>query len=317
MADGNCALCGQAAKLLNPGTYGRKLVNRVACETCGEYFITVEAEAEVRNPDWDASKRAMLSGVTRERSEQDSPIVICSSAYEPTGDPVGIRIDEILAALVPHTIPERIDRALQNLARRSRHPGDEVEVDRSRDWPLFFAENDDALDFTLQHMIEAGLINKPLTDLKGGGAFALTVKGWDRIEGLRHVRPETRQAFIAMWFDPQLDDAYEKGLGPAIKDAGYKPMRVDMTQFNERIDDRIIAEIRRSRFLVADVTEHRQPVYFEAGFAMGLGLPVIFTCRSDHIGACNFDTRQYNHIVWESPEDLKEKLKNRIDATIV
>jgi nucleoside 2-deoxyribosyltransferase len=120
-----------------------------------------------------------------------------------------------------------------------------------------------------------------------------------------------------MWFDEQLKDAYENGLKSAIEDAGYDPIRVDMAQFNERIDDRIIAEIRRSRFLVADVTGRRPAVYFEAGFAMGLGLPIIFTCRKGHLDECSFDTRQYPHIEWESPDDLREKLKNRIEATIV
>jgi len=120
-----------------------------------------------------------------------------------------------------------------------------------------------------------------------------------------------------MWFDQRLTEAWERGLRAAIEAAGYDPMRVDLAEFNERVDDRIIAEIRRSRFLVADVTGHRPAVYFEAGLAMGLGLPMIFTCHRDHLDACNFDTRQYNHIVWGSPEELKDKLKNRIDATIV
>ena len=57
-------------------------------------------------------------------------------------------------------------------------------------------------------------------------------------------------------------------------------------------------------------------MYFEAGFAMGLGRPVIWTCRKDDIDNAHFDTRQYNHIVWENEKELYEKLKNRIEATI-
>jgi len=69
--------------------------------------------------------------------------------------------------------------------------------------------------------------------------------------------------------------------------------------------------------MVADVTGHRQAVYFEAGFAMALGLTVIFTCHQDDLDDCSFDTRQYPHILWESHEELREKLKYRIQATIV
>jgi len=65
-----------------------------------------------------------------------------------------------------------------------------------------------------------------------------------------------------------------------------------------------------------DKIRPRGGVYFEAGFAMGLGIPVIWTVRKDQIEQVHFDTRQYNHIVYDSPEDLKQKLCNRIRATI-
>lgn len=82
----------------------------------------------------------------------------------------------------------------------------------------------------------------------------------------------------------------------------------------------MIAEIRRSRFLVADFTHGaegaRGGVYYEAGFAQGLGLPVIFTVREDMIGAVHFDTRQYPHVLWKTPGDLRTQLTSRIAATI-
>ena len=97
---------------------------------------------------------------------------------------------------------------------------------------------------------------------------------------------------------------------------------------HNKIDDQIIAEIRRSRFVVCDFTceliEYdgkqkafpRGGVYYEAGFAQGLGIPVIWMCRADHIEHVHFDTRQFNHITWSTPEELREKLRNRIGAVI-
>lgn len=70
------------------------------------------------------------------------------------------------------------------------------------------------------------------------------------------------------------------------------------------------------RRVVADFTGHRGGVYFEASFALGLGIPVIWTCCEDQIGTAYFDTRQYSHVVWKSPGDLREKLKYRILATV-
>ncbi len=128
-----------------------------------------------------------------------------------------------------------------------------------------------------------------------------------------------------MWFDASMNDVYEKGIEPAIKEAGYEPMRIDRKQHNNKIDDQIIDEIKYSRFLVADVTQDesgaRGGVYYEAGFAHGLKdcgrkIEVIFTCRKDVIDEVHFNIRQYNHIIWETPEDLKERLVNRIAAVI-
>ncbi len=117
-----------------------------------------------------------------------------------------------------------------------------------------------------------------------------------------------------------MQQALEHGIEPAIKDAGYKPLRIDQKEHINKIDDEIIAEIRRSRFLVADFTHGvdgaRGGVYYEAGFAHGLNLPVIFTCREDAVEELHFDTEHYNHIVWTTPADLREKLTNRILAVI-
>ena len=59
-------------------------------------------------------------------------------------------------------------------------------------------------------------------------------------------------------------------------------------------------------------------MYYEAGFAHGLGIPVIFTCRKEDKGKLHFDTSHFNHIFWEEqkPEELKKALQNRIRATI-
>jgi nucleoside 2-deoxyribosyltransferase len=124
------------------------------------------------------------------------------------------------------------------------------------------------------------------------------------------------QAFVATWFHTDLDDVWENGLKPALQETGYEPLRIDRIEHNEKIDDRIIAEIRNSGLLVADFTGHRGGVYFEAGFAMGLGMPIIRTCRDTDIKELHFDTRQYGHVVWTDVSDLKEKLINRINATL-
>jgi hypothetical protein len=85
-----------------------------------------------------------------------------------------------------------------------------------------------------------------------------------------------------------------------------------------KIDDEIIAQIRRSRFIVADFTGHRGGVYYEAGFAQGIGLEVVWTCERKEIKKLHFDVRQYNCLTWDMDElDIfREKLSFRIERAI-
>jgi nucleoside 2-deoxyribosyltransferase len=121
-----------------------------------------------------------------------------------------------------------------------------------------------------------------------------------------------------MWFHETLKEAWEAGIYPAVKhDCKMEPVRIDLVPHNDNIVDKIIAEIRTCQFMVADFTGHRGGVYFEAGFAKGLGREVIWTCREDDFKNIHFDIAQFSHIVWKDPADLRTRLADRIKATIL
>ena len=171
----------------------------------------------------------------------------------------------------------------------------------------------------VQYLLEYLTIKNWASNI-GQNNYRVTVDGYSHISDLE-TSVDSSQAFVAMWFDETMTEAYEKGIEPAIQDAGYKALRIDQKEHLNKIDDEIVAEIRRSRFLVADFTHGddgaRGSVYFEAGFAYGLRKPVIYACRSDMVDKLHFDTRQYPHIVWDTPEDLRQSLFNKIRALIV
>ena len=152
-----------------------------------------------------------------------------------------------------------------------------------------------------------------------GFACRVTFEGYHKIEK-NIVNPDSSQVFVAMWLDKSMDSAYEQGIKRAIKNAGYEPMRIDKKDKDDvdKIDDEIMEEIRKSRFLIADFTQGkdgaRGSVYYEAGFAKGLGIPVIFSCHRKVIKANKlpFDTRQYKHVKWETPDDLCDLMQRRI-----
>ena len=307
-----CQLC--AKPTLQPPT---KLHDRAVfvaeCKTCGKYAWTHEVEPVLGHLSSD--DKGKLSAYFRERFIKHEPLM--TLVENPSGSDIpAIAIDEILKFRFPESISERIDRALLNLYRLSSYLGETFLFNADSDYPVVFAKNANEFRFITDTLKAADWTT--CQRVTGGAHVSLTVQGWNRIDELqrRWLLKESKQAFVAMSFIPSLDSAFRDGFGKAIEEVGFIAMRVDLKEHNEKICDTIIAEIRKSRFLVADFTGQRAGVYFEAGYALGLGLPVIWTCKEEDKDALHFDTRQFNHILWTSETDLFQKLKRRIEATI-
>lgn len=149
-----------------------------------------------------------------------------------------------------------------------------------------------------------------------GRATGLSVKGLLAVEALEASEAVSEQGFVAMAFDASLREAWTDGFDPAIRAAGFKPLRIDNKEYVGGISDEIISEIRRSRFIVVDYTKQANGVYFEAGFALGIGLTVIPTCHEEEVSKLHFDIRHLNTLLWKNPVDLVNKLRDRIIAVV-
>ena len=242
--------------------------------------------------------------------------------------PPSIVSDDVSEAMgdAPLSVLERADRLLEEFANQSNTIGTMIDYE-TRDLSrgisatmLAASEsmNQDELNFLVDYLHHRDWIDGDT--FIGGGSFVMTVDGYERIAMQHESITASDRAFVAMWFSDTMSDAWENGIKPAIEDAGYEPIRVDQVDHIGRIDDQIIAEIRRARFLVADFSQGsdgaRGGVYYEAGFAHGLDIPVIFTCNTNSVEKLHFDTRQFNHIVWNTPHDLRADLRNRVMAVI-
>jgi hypothetical protein len=150
----------------------------------------------------------------------------------------------------------------------------------------------------------------------GGAGYSLSIKGFLTAEALRSVKSSSAQGFVAMSFDESLRNAWTNGFDPGIRAAGFRPFRIDYKDYIGGITDEIMAEVRRSRFVVADYTGQVNGVYFEAGFALGLGLTVIPTCRADGAPKLHFDIKHLNTLLWSTPAELAGGLNRRIRAVI-
>lgn len=276
---------------------------RIRCELCGEYRLSERLAQEILT----ISLRGLYlenshiySGAIRENFERG--IVLWVEDLRQLTDTV----------VVPKNPLDSIDKILLYVLKRAESAEVGVEL-KQTDRSIAYAKTSQEFSFFLKKARDLNYLEKNLSDKSRD---LLSIEGWKRVTELAKNENNLTQAFVAMWFNKELEGVWENGFKSALYETGYDPIRIDRTEHNEKVDDRIIAEIRRSSLLVADFTGQRGGVYFEAGFAMGLGIPIIWTCRDSDIESLHFDTRQYNHIVWSASSDLKERLVNRIQATL-
>jgi nucleoside 2-deoxyribosyltransferase len=280
----------------------------VTCAVCGTYGIEyVVIRADILAPD----VKPILSAIVRRH-------------FVFTERPETITIDnwEALISQAPakNDVPSRVRCLLRYIDHKSRFPGDTIAVDGNFDYPICFAGNSEEFYFYLRYAEELCFLKTKQTP--SGVQYVLSAKGWE--ETRRIVTLDSPYAFVAMSFSKEgergelLTKAFAEAIQPAIEmDAGYqKAIRIDKEEFLNDIVFEIIARIKECRFVVADVTDHRNGVYFEAGYAMGMGLPVIWTCHEDDMKTAHFDTNHLPHIVWKDIDGLRKSLANRILATI-
>ena len=291
----------------------------------GMYFVSRRAEASLEKLSKRFKARLTSWLVDKRRLGEECP-EITDETIERTRHRKDLRVGE------------RADRLLQYMDRETSEIGelfsfritsemysnsdmtltlDEINymemlaVSESVKWP--------ELEYLLEHLKSKGFVVRSGQNNRDQECL-VTPDGYSRLADLEQVHTDSSKAFVAMWFHESMEDVWLQGIAPAIKEAGYEAVRIDKKEHVNKIDDEIIAEIRRSRFVVADFTHGeagvRGGVYYEAGFAHGLDIPVIFSCRKSALADVHLDTRQYNHIVWETPDELRESLRNRIAAVI-
>lgn len=291
-----CVVCGTIAEVSNVGGSWK-----IECPRCGTYSLSKLAQGLL--DDLSGTQRVNLSGWLREQN---------GKTITPEDLP-------FLKAIRTPTVGEKGERLMRFFGKQNPKPGAYIkfpspETLRATCWAL----DDDESSFILsKYLMQEKEYLVRANDNYGNDSLRISPKGWAYLDSLGHGNPESQIGFIAMWFDDSVKDAWT-AIDKGVRDAGYRPFRVDQKEHNNDITDEIIAGIRGSKFLVADLTKHRNGVYFEAGFARGLGLEVVWLCRKSDEKDRHFDIRQLNCIFWEEDKlpELTKALANRIVATI-
>ena len=112
--------------------------------------------------------------------------------------------------------------------------------------------------------------------------------------------------------DPDLDPFVKNVIKPAVKEIGYD--LVDMRDVARAgvIDNIMRTQIGDSAFVIVDLTHDNSGAYWEAGYAEGLGKPVVYICERTKFeeASTHFDTNHCTTIPWskDNPEQFKDEL---------
>lgn len=307
------------------------------CVGCGMFLVSQEDAQQIDlDESLSAEARFRLSALLREREthavNSKSWLRTAGSSTRtypalPTPQSTVIDIYELLREW-PSSVGERLERALGNLAVSP--PGQPRGISPADRYSqrLMFAPDEMQTVFLRQSLIDLGWCRWAIPD-HVGDQVVITPAGWAKIDELTRGRPSSKNpAFVAMWFGAEkvskkrdrsrteMLEVYTNGIVKGVELAQYHVTRADLEEHDGGIIDKVMGDIRVAPFVVADFTGNRNGVYWEAGFARGLGRPVIHTCAKSHFKDAHFDVKHLNFIVWETVEELRERLFDRIRGTI-
>jgi hypothetical protein len=302
------------------------------CDRCGT--VVIERTARLLLERLTDDQRLLMSIYMRNKSESSGGRD--RHYYDLTSTE---SVKSIIGSLKKLDPIEQMERALLNLNAKCKYTGDDIELNHETDYPYYYCLTTKELQGVLQLLSENDYIALGYRDASPNQIANIRSDGYQLIRELKARRKDFKQCFVAMWFNPsEMDGPWKTAIKPAIEyieegqtEPTFKAVRADTEEYATDINDWIISEIRRSRFMVCDLTGYRGGVYFEAGFAYGLGLPVIYTCRKDWCEAVkeasgkvikegvHFDLNHQNRIEWEEKrlDTFRDKLTNRIKAIIL
>ena len=295
--------------------------DEVSCDICGgTFFITEEASDYIADLQRKDDVRYKISSfIKRKILHDNSELYIFKDRSDAINTNQNVyEVDEIIESF-PRSIKDIFDQILLNLIKLNSKPGSIIKIkyfDLNAPVSLFFAQDFHVASFYLQALTKEQLI---ASRNASGDIWDIRIQqaGFIHIAELQRKDPSlSKDVFVALDF--KWRDSYEKAIKPTLLNLGFNPVCMLEHNRSEQIDYAINAGIRKSRFIVTDLTHKNRGAYWEAGLGYGMGKIVILCCQNE-IGKqpselVHFDLNHFNIIFYENWDELQEKLKNRIEG---
>lgn len=295
-------------------SFGHRDAYRFSCPHCGDFILSHSLLVNLPHDlETHQDAAAKISHALR-RAQEKNRVAEFSTAT----------VAEVLKRPLPRP-QEQADLLIRWLAQNVLGPGEPVSLDFTKHGGIIGAKSLGGFGLVLSHLVKSGLLigrcAEHFANANTGSTVTLSFQGWEYYERLAKGGAVYRKAFMAMKFgEPELESMFKTVFKSAAEQAGFDLFKLDDVPKAGLIDDRLRVEIQASDFLIADLTHNNLGAYWEAGYAEGLGKPVIYTCKRSKFKATktHFDTNHHLTIVWDtgSPATAGENLKATIRATL-
>lgn len=315
----NCPICNTPTIVEN---YSEKDVIKANCSRCGKYEISEIALTYFQRNDIPHKTLSVSYWIRQNQID---------------GRYVQIDLESLRHVINILNIPkplEQANRLLLWMGDNISKPNEETDISLNDLISIVGAYDEDGIKYIADYIKDSGFIkhrgfaytiidgerNPPIDLLRA----TMTFNGWEKYYELKVSNKDSRLAFMAMKFNEEpILSIYNSLIKNVVKSTGFDIRKLDEEKRAGLIDDKLRVEIRRSKFLISDLTDHNNGAYWEAGYAEGLGIPVIYICEEnvfkDKSKSTHFDTNHHLTVTWKNDaEELKEfadELKATIRAT--
>lgn len=287
----HCLFCDQIVPITAEGDYDR--YEDCSCSPGGFYSLLRDSYEPILSLSHQ-QKRDMLhlvSAYIRERTDHGEKVVLRADD-----------LDSIVnSPAIPMTIEDKGNRLLQYLYRHSEGPGEPVVIQPlSSSYNLTYSPNLQELVYIIDKLRSDELL------IREGLTFKLTVEGWSEAAATSGGK-KLKQCAVLLPGEEDLRTEWQEKLLPKIEQYGYLPRLLA-----HRSETYSLELIANSKLIIADVTGQSPEVYFAAGYATGLSIPVIWTVKSCDADKLWVHLQEIRPLVWDTAEDLLVLLQQKL-----
>jgi hypothetical protein len=290
------------------------------CDVCGKFAISDEALQDFPNlemPAMTPMRRAALSHRIRLYTQNDvRPSLWNTSTLQ----------DFCLADTAPPAPSQQVTNIIRYLGDNFNETGVGLDYLPSAFSAIIGSSSREFSISILYELNNRGILTGRFIGVGSGSGHAqdlyLTLPGWELYEREKSGQVSGNYGFFALKFgDPILDPLLNNHVKPAISELGYT--LVDMRDVSRAgvIDNLLRMQIRDAAFVLVDLTHENAGAYWEAGYAEGLGKPVLYVCEREKFEErkTHFDTNHCTTVLWDEKniDQFVDSLKATLRRSLI